>query len=143
MTALEILMKLIKESEGCSLTAYRCPANVLTIAYGQTKGVTEGMVWTQQQADDDLLATAMDVIAQALKASPVLVNETMQRQAAIADFIYNLGLGNYNKSTLKLRVGQSNWISAATEIKKWNKAGGVVIKGLTIRRNKEAELLLA
>lgn len=143
MTALEILMKLIKESEGCSLTAYRCPANVLTIAYGQTKGVKEGMVWTQQQADDDLLATAMDVIAQALKASPVLVNETMQRQAAIADFIYNLGLGNYNKSTLKLRVGQGNWISAATEIKKWNKAGGVVLKGLTIRRNKEAELLLA
>jgi GH24 family phage-related lysozyme (muramidase) len=44
---------------------------------------------------------------------------------------------------LKLRVGQSNWISAATEIKKWNKAGGVVLKGLTIRRNKEAELLLA
>ena len=64
-------------------------------------------------------------------------------QAAISDFIYNLGLGNYNKSTLKLRVGQSNWISAATEIKKWNKAGGVVLKGLTIRRNKEAVLLLA
>jgi lysozyme len=126
MTALEILMKLIKESEGCSLTAYRCPAHVLTIGFGQTKGVK-----------------AMDVIAQALKASPVLVNATMQRQAAISDFIYNLGLGNYNKSTLKLRVGQSNWISAATEIKKWNKAGGVVLKGLTIRRNKEAELLLA
>jgi lysozyme len=143
MTALEILMKLIKESEGCSLTAYRCPAHVLTIGFGQTKGVTEGMVWTQQQADDDLLVTAMDVIAQALKASPVLVNATMQRQAAIADFLYNLGIGNYNKSTLKLRVGQSNWISAATEIKKWNKAGGVVLKGLTIRRKKEAELLLA
>ena len=65
----------------------------------------------------------------------------MERQA-IADVIYNLGLGNYNKSTLKLRVVQSNRISAATDIKKWNKAGGNVLKGLTIRRNKEAELLL-
>ena len=142
MTALEILMKLIKESEGCELKAYKCPAGIWTLGHGQTKGIKEGVVWTQQQADDDLLATAMDVIAQALKASPVLVKETMQRQAAISDFIYNLGLGNYNKSTLKLRVGQRNWISAATEIKKWNKAGGVVLKGLTIRRNKEAELLL-
>ena len=59
----------------------------------------------------------------------------MERQA-IADVIYNLGLGNYNKSTLKLRVVQSNRISAATDIKKWNKAVGNVLKGLTIRRNK-------
>ena len=42
-----------------------------------------------------------------------------------------------------IRLGQSNWISAATEIKKWNKAAGIVLKGLTIRRNKEVELLLA
>ena len=75
MTALEILMKLIKESEGCELKAYKCPAGIWTLGFGQTKSVTEGMVWTQQQADDDLLATAMDVIAQALKASPVLVKE--------------------------------------------------------------------
>ena len=143
MTALEILMKLIKESEGCILTAYQDSVGVLTLGWGQTQGVKAGMTWTQEQADDDLVETAISVITQAIKASPVLATTTMQRQAAIADFIYNLGLGNYNKSTLKLRVGQSNWISAATEIKKWNRAGGVVLKGLTIRRNKEAALLLA
>ena len=143
MTALEILMKLIKESEGCILTAYQDSVGVLTLGWGQTKNIKAGMTWTQEQADDDLLATAISVIAQAIQASPVLSTATMQRQAAIADFIYNLGLGNYNKSTLKLRVGQRNWVSAATEIKKWNRAGGVVLKGLTIRRNKEAALLLA
>ena len=47
MTALEILMKLIKESEGCKLTAYKCPAGIWTLGFGQTKGVKEGMVWTQ------------------------------------------------------------------------------------------------
>ena len=143
MTALEILMKLIKESEGCKLTAYKCPAGIWTLGHGQTKGVKEGMVWTQQQADDDLLATALAVIAQALKASPVLVKETMQRQAAISDLVYNIGIGAYNKSTLKKYIELGDFNSAATEIKKWNKAGGVVLKGLTIRRNKEAELLLA
>ena len=57
MSALEILMKLIKESEGCSLKAYKCPAGVVTIGWGQTKGIKEGMVWTQQQADEDLIKT--------------------------------------------------------------------------------------
>jgi lysozyme len=51
MSALEILIKLIKDSEGCKLKAYKCPAGIWTIGYGQTKGVKEGMVWTQQQAD--------------------------------------------------------------------------------------------
>ena len=142
MTALEILMKLIKESEGCKLTSYKCPGGIWTLGWGQTKGIKEGMTWTQEQADDDLLATALNVMAQAIKASPALVSATIQRQAAIADFIYNLGIGNYTKSTLKKHIDQNNWRAASGEIKRWNKAGGVVLRGLTIRRNKEAALLL-
>lgn len=143
MTALEILVKLIQDSESCVLKAYRCPANILTIGWGQTKGIKEGMVWTQTQADEDLLKTACSVLNQALNASPILKTATSQRQAAIADFIYNLGIGNYNSSTLKKYVDKENWASAYTEIKKWDKAGGKVLKGLTIRREKEASLLLA
>ena len=143
MSALEILVKLIRDSEGCELTAYKCPAGIWTIGYGQTKGIKEGMVWTQQQADEDLLETAWEVLNQALNASSVLKKATSQRQAAIADFIYNLGIGNYNSSTLKKYVDKENWASAYTEIKKWNKAGGKVLKGLTIRREREASLLLA
>ena len=142
MSALEILIKLIKDSEGCKLTAYKCPAGIWTIGYGQTKGIKEGMVWTQNQADKDLLETAWGVLNQALTASFVLKKATSQRQAAIADFIYNLGIGNYNSSTLKKYVDKENWASAYTEIKKWDKAGGKVLKGLTIRREKEASLLL-
>lgn len=143
MTALEILVKLIRDSEGCVLTSYKCPAGIWTIGYGQTKGIKEGMVWTQTQADEDLLKTACSVLNQALTASPVLKTATSQRQAAIADFIYNLGIGNYNSSTLKKYIDKENWASAYTEIKKWDKAGGKVLKGLTIRREKEASLLLA
>ena len=143
MSGLEILMKLIKDSEGCVLKSYKCPAGIWTIGYGQTKGIKEGLVWTQNQADEDLLETAWEVLNQALTASPVLKRSTSQRQASIADFIYNLGIGNYNSSTLKKYVDKENWASAYTEIKKWNKAGGKVLKGLTIRREKEASLLLA
>jgi lysozyme len=143
MNALSILQALIKESEGCSLKAYLCPAKVLTIGWGFTHGVKEGMVWTQEQADEALLKEATACLDQALRYSPVLKLETIQRQAAIADFIYNLGPSNYNQSTLKIRVGQRNWSSAAIEIKRWNKGGGKVLAGLIKRRAKEATLLLA
>lgn len=142
MSALEILIKLIKESEGCKLTSYKCPAGIWTIGYGQTKGIKEGMVWTQNQADEDLVKTALEVLNRAIKYSPILASVNMEKQAAIADFIYNLGVGNYATSTLKKKVDVGDWVSAASEIKRWDKAAGKVLKGLTVRREKEAALLL-
>jgi len=142
MSALEILIKLIKESEGCKLTSYKCPAGIWTIGYGQTKGIKEGMVWTQNQADEDLVKTALEVLNRAIKYSPILASVNMEKQAAIADFIYNLGAGNYANSTLKKKVDVGDWVSAASEIKRWDKAAGKVLKGLTVRRAKEAALLL-
>jgi lysozyme len=142
MSALEILIKLIKESEGCKLKAYNCPAGIWTIGYGQTKGIKEGMTWTQNQADEDLVKTALEVLNRAIKYSPILATANMEKQAAIADFIYNLGVGNYATSTLKKKVDVGDWVSAASEIKRWDKAAGKVLKGLTVRREKEAALLL-
>ena len=142
MSALEILIKLIKDSEGCKLKAYKCPAGIWTIGYGQTKSVKEGMEWTQQQADEDIIKTALQAINEAIKASPILATANMEKQAAIADFVYNLGITNYNKSTLKLRVDKGDWVSASTEIKKWNKSNGNILKGLVARRQREADLLI-
>lgn len=143
MTSLEILLDLIKEFEGCKLTAYKCPAGVWTIGYGATgTGIKEGTVWTQQQANEALLETALNCLHTAIRLSPTLIDESIYKQAAIADFIYNIGASNYLKSSLKLRVDQSNWVNAMHEIKKWDKVKGVSLKGLTKRRAKEAELIL-
>lgn len=142
MSALEILLKLVRDSEGCKLTAYQCPAGIWTIGWGQTKGIKQGMTWTQNQADEDLIKTALEVLNRAIKYSPILANANMEKQAAIADFIYNLGVGNYATSTLKKKVDVGDWVSAASEIKRWDKAAGKVLKGLTVRREKEAALLL-
>lgn len=142
MSALEILIKLIKDSEGCQLTSYKCPAGIWTLGYGQTCEIKQGMTWTQQQADDDLIKTALAVLDRAVKYSPILATANIEKLAAIADFIYNLGIGNYSKSTLKKQVDAGNWLAASSEIKKWNKAAGKELKGLTIRRGKEAHLLL-
>ena len=142
MSALDTLTKLIKSSEGCKLTAYQCPAGVWTVGYGCTgNGIVKGTVWTQIQADESLHELALKMLNDACRLSPILATASVSRLAAIADFIYNLGEGNYQKSTLKLRVDKGEWVSAQTEIKKWNKGGGKILPGLVIRRQKEADML--
>jgi len=143
MSPFKILAELIKASEGCKLTAYQCPAGIWTIGYGCTgTDIKKGLVWTQEQANAELDILALDALTKAMKASPSLVLAPSNKLIAIADFIFNLGIGNYSKSTLKKYVDQKNWLAAAGEIKKWDKANGVSLKGLTIRRKRESELLL-
>ncbi len=144
--AIDVLCELVKASEGCRLTAYPDPGTgcgPYTVGYGQTgKDIHKGTVWTQQQADEALEQTLILTIDQVLKASPSLATATPSRLAAVCDFVYNCGLANYKKSTLKKYVDQALWQHSAVEILKWNKAAGKVMKGLTVRRQKEADLLL-
>lgn len=137
----EILTTLIKEFEGCKLEAYLCPAGVATVGWGNTHGVKLGDVWTQEKADAELAKMVKSHLQDAIEASPILESQSPERCAAIADFIYNLGIGAYNKSTLKKRVDVGDWVAAQAEIIRWNKAGGKVLKGLVKRRAREAELL--
>ena len=45
-------MALIKKFEGCKLDSYRCSADVSTIGYGHTKGVSDGDSCTQEEAEE-------------------------------------------------------------------------------------------
>ena len=90
---------------------------------------------------EGLAPLAQVAIDAALKASPILQGKEF-KLAAIADFIYNCGIGNYQSSTLKKRVDAGNWLEASQEIRRWNKAGGKVLAGLTARREDEAKLLV-
>lgn len=140
--ALKILTDIIRESEGCKLDAYLCPAGRATIGYGcAAKTIKIGMTWTQQQADDNLTEMANETLTTALAASPCLLNASPERQAALSDFIYNLGIGNYRKSNLKKAVDRQDWHQAQIEINKWVNGGGKKLPGLVIRRKREAELL--
>jgi lysozyme len=146
MQTIDILLNLIKESEGCKLKAYKCPAGKWTVGWGQTgKSIKEGTIWTQQHADDALDIAAKECLQQTFNESSILRQESPEKQAAIADFVYNLGIERYAGSTLKTYVDAKLWRQAANEIQKWNKArvnGKLVeLPGLTTRRLKEAKLL--
>jgi lysozyme len=138
---LELLYKLIKRFEGCRLTPYLCPAGVWTCGWGSTgKDVFPGRPWTQAYADERLEQDAHRFAKGALGLCPTLLGDD-RKLAAIADFAYNLGLGSLKASTLRKRVNARDWDAAQYEIKRWNKSGGKVLKGLVTRRAAEAELL--
>jgi len=72
----------------------------------------------------------------------VKVELTNNQHAALVSFVFNLGPGNLERSTLLKLVNQKKFSLAAGEFRKWNKAGGKTLKGLTRRREAEAALFL-
>lgn len=63
------------------------------------------------------------------------------RFIAIVTFAFNLGARRLQTSTLCRRVNQRDWVSAATELRRWVYGGGKVLPGLFARREAETSLL--
>ena len=129
---------LIKHFEGCELESYRCSANVLTIGYGTTKNVVEGMKISQHQAEE-LLAKDLEEFEGYVEDLIDVPLEQNQFDALVA-WTYNLGPTNLKTSTLRKVLNKGAYDDVAEQIKRWNKANGKVLKGLVRRRNAEAEL---
>jgi lysozyme len=68
---------------------------------------------------------------------------TPGRFGALVSFAFNVGLGNLQNSTLRMKHNRGEFDSAAEEFLKWNKAGGKELKGLTNRRKDEMALYLS
>lgn len=133
------LYKLIRQFEGCRLMPYLCPAGVWTCGWGSTgHDVMPGQAWTQDYADMRLTQDAIKFARGALVLCPLLRGNA---HAAIADFAYNLGLGNLRASTLRRRLNAGDTIGAVAELKKWVRGGGRILPGLVARRTAEASLL--
>ena len=55
-------------------------------------------------------------------------------------WVYNLGPTNFKSSTLLRKLNEGRYEEVPAEIKRWDKAGGKQLEGLTRRRNAEAEM---
>lgn len=132
----------LKHFESCSLSAYPDPATggaPWTIGWGHTgPEVAPGLVWTQAKADAQLLA---DLAAREITVSCAVTGGLSQGQFdALADFVYNLGAGNFEGSTLLKLVNAGDMAGAAGQFSRWNRAAGKPMRGLTRRRAAEAAL---
>jgi GH24 family phage-related lysozyme (muramidase) len=64
------------------------------------------------------------------------------RHLALTSFAFNVGLGNLQNSTLRMKHNRGEYAVAADEFLKWNKSAGKVLNGLVVRRNDERNLYL-
>jgi len=130
---------LIRKFEGEKLKAYQCPAKVWTIGVGHTgQDVKPGLVITSEQSDK-LLQSDLSKFESAV-ANLVKVPLNQNQFDALVSFSFNVGDGALGRSTLLKLINSGHADDAAEEFKKWNKAGGNVLTGLTARRAAEREL---
>jgi len=136
----------IAESEGLRLVAYRCPAGVWTIGWGETDGVRPGDRCTKDEADRWLcedLTERVRAVRDLCKAEPA-PNEL----GALVSLAYNIGLGGLEKSTVLKAHNAGDRQAASRAFGLWNKAKdpetGLLreLRGLTARRAREAALYL-
>lgn len=130
----------IGQLEGCRLDAYQDIGGVWTIGWGETRGVKQGDVWTQAEADRRFL--------ESLNEFALGVSASLQRPAnenefgAMVSLAYNIGLGGFARSTVLRCHNAGDAAAAARAFALWNQVGGVESKGLTTRRAHEAALYL-
>lgn len=134
MKTSDIGLNLIKQFEGCKLTAYKCPAGVLTIGYGHTGDVRAGKKITQAQADE-LLKKDVIRFEKHVEKYDNKYHWTQNEFDALVSFAYNIG--NIDQLTAK---GTRTKAQISAKILEYNKAGGKVLTGLKKRRAAEKAL---
>ena len=143
MRTTEACQELIKHYEGLRLTAYRCPAGILTIGYGHTGvDVSEGRTITVDIAEALFVADLTDKeasVTSMLDDIPATDNQF----SALVSFAYNLGERALHGSTLLRDLLAGDAAAAADEFNRWIYGGGKVLPGLVARRSAERALFLA
>lgn len=132
---------LIKQHEGFRAGAYRCPAGVWTIGYGHTATAHEGQRVSEEEAEALLAADLAGAEETVSRLCPPLRQNQFD---ALVSFVFNVGEGNFAKSTL-LRCVKANPANPNIrgELERWNKSKGMVLAGLIRRRKAEANLYFA
>lgn len=167
MKTSEAGIKLMHHFEGCKLKPYLCPAYIWSVGFGavlyqdqirlpvvRKEGYTgmlrtdyplraeDSRVWSQQEVDAlferDLITFERGV----LRLVPG-VTEHQGAFDALVSFAYNAGLGNLQRSQIRIKANRGEWEKAADHLMDWTKGGGKVLTGLVKRRKAERELFLS
>jgi len=159
---------LMHKYEGFRSRPYLCPAHIWTIGYGhvlyqqqiklpvvrvegkETPMIRKEMplkpednrVWTKTEIDE----LFRDDVASFERGVLRLVPGVVGRQGsfdALVSISFNFGLGNLQRSTIRMRANRGDWDGAAEAFRVWTKGGGKVLPGLVKRREAEIALFLS
>lgn len=157
---------LMHRFEGCRNKPYLCPAHIWTIGYGHVLyqsqiglpmvrvndapmirkemplKAEDNRVWSKEEIDklfaDDISSFERGVLR--------LVPGVVGRQGsfdALVSISFNFGLGNLQRSTIRMKANRGDWDGAAEAFRAWTKGGGKVLPGLVKRREAEIALFLS
>ena len=147
MNCNETGLKIIKQFEGFHSKAYLCPAGIPTIGYGSTRDKNRKRIKsttaaiTKEEGGKLLKRDVQSAESSVKNLIKVKLNEN--EFSALCSFVYNLGSGNLQSSTLRAKLNRGDYEGAANEFPKWRRAGGKILKGLVLRRATEQKLFLA
>ena len=152
-------IQLIKSFEGCHNQPYKCPASLWTIGFGRVLYPDQARLKNDERANyplktehnrtfsGDEIDTLLEKDLQRFEAGVLrLCPASADNQChldALVSFAFNVGLGNLQSSTLRMKYNRGDYAGAAEEFLKWNKAGGKVLNGLVRRREAERALCLS
>jgi len=152
--------------EGYRNKPYRCSAAIWTVGWGHAmyadqlalpnvrkEGYTglirsdyqlkegDARVWSKDELVE-LFKVDIDTFERGvLRLSPNLASHQSKFDSVVS-FAYNAGLGNYQRSTIRMKVNRGDWEGAAEAFMSWTKAGGKEVAGLVKRRKAEVALFL-
>lgn len=147
----------IKRDEGVRLRPYRCPALLWTVGVGhvidpnhirvplnerKNLPIPDGWDRTLSMAEvDAILAADLAIFERGvLRLCPK--DLTQGRFDALVSFSFNVGLGNLQRSTIRMKHNRGDFAGAAEAFMAWTKAGGKELPGLVKRRKHEKEMYL-
>ena len=129
-------IKLIKSFEGCHLTSYYCPANILTVGWGHTgPDVHSGMTITQEEADNLLKSDLKRFEESVNKYTTAKLYQCMFD--ALVSFTYNCGTDAFRNSTLLRLLNEGDYEGAAGQFSRWVNGSNGPLPGLVRRREEE------
>lgn len=125
--------------EGFRAAAYQDQGGIWTVGYGHTgHDVTASTVFTEPEAAQ-ILAHDVQTAENAVKRF-VIVALNQNEFDAMTDLTFNIGVGNFLKSTMLKYINASQFWAASDQFSAWDKCAGRVNSGLQRRRLAETQL---
>lgn len=137
-------LALIERWEGFRGAPYLDAVGIPTIGYGTIRYPGGAPVTLEDQPVTEeegahMLLDHVSRIACPAVLRLIAVPLTDAEYDALVSFVYNLGGGALQASTLRSRVNRGDYGGAAREFPKWCWAGGRKLRGLLLRRMDEQE----
>lgn len=152
-------IEMIKHHEGVRTKPYQCPALLWTVGVGHVIDPNHAKVpmadrkalpipdgWNRTISMDEVNEILKKDLARFVSGVVRLCPNTATNQShldALTSFSFNVGLGNLQRSQVRMKYNRGDFEGAMDELLTWNKAGGKVLKGLDNRRKDEKALFLS